>query len=436
MNLTYSKAFLHLARLFYLIEGHFSQINAERTNTDRSKYFTLSNILAPIQSCQLKLLIMSQKFPDLALQIILQLSKSETPFESLDDLPNLRVHHHARRYRDHCRVQIAFSPSLHIQVWAAGSLQGHTSRMNREREIVIFMAEYHPPQLIGFEYDEWLCSRPLNVIVLLYMRVRNGSLFWIHQVVVSQRCKGGQLTCSAPDDFLLGNGKSSVPVQSYDGIMQHFHKARLDFHGTRLYHYNAPGSRHLDDVKVFDTLGAFRHSHCDAVLAGLQISILLGRQLNFSLTAFSHTIVNHDQVKFYCQLGAFSDAESYALSDAAEGSPINIFLNYLSYFRAFYTEDDGDLLSPMPFKLKSLMVPVDSAIWLLLFLAIAMMSAFMIVKLLGQDATGVILTVLSSLTAHAFSCRQVADSRLKLWLSLWILLTTFLSMQYTNSTFL
>ena len=98
-NLKTCSSALCLAVLLALLKGSLC-IDLESYNGNN--YFTAADILAPFQSCQIKLMMVSRHMPALALQMILELSESWIPYESLYDIPTLRVHYYARRYRDHC----------------------------------------------------------------------------------------------------------------------------------------------------------------------------------------------------------------------------------------------------------------------------------------------------------------------------------------------
>ena len=430
---TYSSALCIAVVLFAVLKG---SLCLDLESDTENNYFTVADILAPFRSCQIKLMMLSRHFPTLALQMILELTGSWMPYESLYDIPNLRVHHYARRYRDHCSVRIAFSPSPRIQVWAAGSPSDRSiSRINREKEIVIFMAEDRRGLGASFEYHKWLCLQPLNIIALLYKDTGNGRI-WIDQaVVILQRCNGGPHPCPVDDGFLLGKKGQESPMETYNDVMRHFQKLRSDFQGMRLHYYNAQDNYHLVDTKAFETLEAFRYSHPpNVILTAFQVPIILGQRLNFTLTSYRHTIVKVNLVETYCQIGGFTQWDSFVQADATEGTSMNICFQEFSYFKAIYTADDGDALSPIPFKLKSLVLPADPVIWVLLLLTILMISVLFAVKVRAEDVVGVAFAVMSPLTGQTFSGGDTnkVESELKFWYSCWLLLSLLFGIKYGN----
>ena len=431
---TLAASAIYLVTVLALFEGLFCQ--GSRIN-NQPNYFTPVDILAPVKSCQLKLMVSPRYFPTLALRMIRQLSEFGTPYESLFQISTLRVHNYARRHRDHCSVRIVFSPSLHIQLWAAGSEDDHSvSRINRETEIVIFMAQFSPGQRVSIKRHEWLCQQPLNIILLLYEQVTQESL-WISQKIIFQRCKDGQLFCSSPDDFLLGNVVSQKPVESYGDALSHFRKIRNNFHGTTVYYYKAQMNYKLGDTAPYHELEGFRLSHKHLAFADLQVPIMLAEEFNFTFSAYRDHVIGDigdgsNLGALYCRIGAFTHGDGFASSDDVEGLALRLFFEGFSYFNGFYTDDDGDDLSPIPFKLKTLMLPADRVIWTLVVVTIVLISIVTAVKLCAKDWVGVALSVTLPLSGQTCLFGNKAETELKVWYSAWILLTFLLGTEYTN----
>ena len=226
-------------------------------------------------------------------------------------------------------------------------------------------------------------------------------------------------------------------METYKDVMRHFQTLRSDFQGMRLHYYNAPGNYHLVDTKVFGTLEAFRYSQGrrpNVVFAAFQVPIILGQQLNFTFTSHSQPFVTENYAEVYCQIGAFTQWNIFSQLDTAEGISMSIFFQEFIYFKAIYTENDRDELSPMPFKLKSLMLPADPLIWMSLLMTIIIISVLVAVKLRAKDAVGVAFAVLSPLTGHTFLCGDTnkVESELKFWYSSWVLLSFLFGIKYGN----
>ena len=113
---------------------------------------------------------------------------------------------------------------------------------------------------------------------------------------------------------------------------------------------------------------------------------------------------------------------------------MSIFLQEFSHFKAIYTDDGRDELSPFPFKLKSLMLPAAPLVWTLILLASILISVFVTIKLRAQDVSGVAFAVFSPLTGHTFSCGngKKVETKLKFWYSSWALLSFLFGLKYAN----
>ena len=369
-------AMLHFLLLLTLLKETFCEQDPTLVPTlfdTKGFSFRPSDILSPLQSCQIKLIIRSQKFPPLSLQLILKLTESWIPYESLYSVPNIRVHRYSRRYGENCRVRIVFPSSHKILVQPGGNPERMLfSRLNRETEIVIFVAKSHPGgEGTSFHYHKWICLQPLNTIVLQATTTGSRWQFFIkQQIFMSQRCEGGRLYCPISSNFLLGtNGKFQRAISSYNHILRHLQQFRRDFRGTRLHYYNANIQLVLSNTNQFEKLEIFRASHRNARFANLQVPTILGSHLNFTFTAnFDGGAAKSNPADIFCQVGGFTHWDSYAQSDLAEGESLSLVFEGFSYYKIFYTQDDREQLSPLPFKLKKFFDPcrhghLDVASW-------------------------------------------------------------------------
>ena len=230
---------------------------------------------------------------------------------------------------------------------------------------------------------------------------------------------------------------SQKPVESYGVAVSHFRKIRNNFHGTTVYYYKAQMNYKLGDIAPYHQLGGFRLSHKHLAFADLQVPIMLAEHFNFTFSTYRDHILEDmgdgsNLGALFCRVGAFTHGDGFAQSDDVEGLALSIFFEGFSYFNAFYTDDDGDDLSPIPFKLKTLMLPADRVIWALLVVTIVLVSVLAAVKLCAKDLVGVAFSITLPLSGQTSLFGNNAETELKVWYSAWILLTFLLGTEYTN----
>ena len=399
-------------------------------------YTTASQLLAPFQSCQIKLIILSSNnFPLLGHDMVKVLADSWVPHESFYGLPAVRVHHYARRHRNHCSVRIALpSSSYNIELWSASSLKSsYPWRFNREREIVVFLVEAKSPaDQIAFKPSPWGCFQPLNILVFLYTQGEQG-LNLSKLVVVPRPCNNGHLLCHHVD--YNSRLQQTIMPESYQQIVNKLRKLRTDFQGRNVLYFgvSTPYGWKWEEIQILAASDRFRYPHKAPEYAEMQVPLILRERFNFT---FRVTVPErfgfNGFFPYTCKHGAFGKGISYDQKDDQEGTGLNLWLDRFVHLRAFYTTTDDAELSPSPYKLMSMVLPADALVWALLLMAVIIVwTTTIAVNWSAKDYLGLGFATACPLAGQTFPCGG-NESKFKFWFSFWIFLAFVLSTEYTN----